>query len=104
MKKLSFDEVFEALSNERLVDVNSVSAKALRRRVWLMLYCAPGCLPDHREVCLTKDAAMQTAQLLYADYAPRGFITKLRRNNIAATDENGYYRVQLSRVQVRELF
>lgn len=104
MKKLTFDEALQALADERHVKADEVRADALRRYVWLMMYSAPGCLPDYRSVSPTKADAIDSAVFLYADDAPRGFITALRRNGIAPTDEQGYYRVEVTRVQIRELF
>jgi hypothetical protein len=104
MPKLTYDEVLQALADEQFIKSEDVRADVLRRRVWLMMYSAPGCLPDHREVCTTKAQAIESAVTLYADDAPRGFATALRRDEIAATDASGYYRVELSHVQIRELF
>lgn len=103
-KKLSFDETLEALNEERFIDADDVRASALRRYVWLMMYSASGCLPDYRSISATKHAAIEDAIWLYADDAPRGFRTALRRDGIAATDDNGYYRVEITRVRVHELF
>ena len=104
MAKLTFDDVLESLAYGCCIDPKDVRADVLKRNIWLMMYSAPGCLPDHREVCTTKAQAIESAVTLYADDAPRGFATALRRDEIAATDASGYYRVELSHVQIRELF
>lgn len=104
MPKLTFDETLEALAEERHIKREDVRAAVLRRHVWTMLYSAPGCLPDHSQVCRTKRDAIESALFLYGDDAPRGFATALRRDGIAAADANGYYRVEVCRVRVSDLF
>ncbi len=104
MPKLDFDQILTALAEERPIKPADVRASVLRRRVWLMQYSAPGCLADHSEVCRTRRDALESAALLYAEDAPRGFVTALRRNGIAPTDSSGYYRVEVSCVRVQDLF
>lgn len=103
-KKLDFDAVLQALADERPIDASEVRADVLRRKVWLMMYSAPGCLPDHRDISRTKAEAIDGAVSLYGDDAPRGFKTQLQRSGIAPTDDNGYYRVEVTQVTIRELF
>ncbi len=104
MAKLTFEEALERINEQRPVRADEVQARALRRYVWLMMYSAPGCLPDHNDVSTNKKDALESARQLYAGDAPRGFMTRLRRHGIAVTDNPGYYRVEISRVQLRELF
>jgi hypothetical protein len=102
--KLTFDEVLGACAEQRTIDRDNVLADVLRRRVWLLMYSAPGCLPDHSEVSRTRAEALESARLLYAEDAPRGFMTALRRNGIAAADSRDYYRVQVVHIRVAGLF
>ena len=102
-KKLDFDVVLQALADERHIKADEVQARVLERKVWLMMYSAPGCLPDHRDISLTKADAIDGAVLLYGDDAPRGFKTALQRHGIAPTDANGYYRVEVTQVSISDL-
>ena len=95
MPKLTYDEALDAINSEQHVDLSRVQPRALRRRVWCMLYSAPGCLPDYRAYCSTRQGAIDTARELYEDDAPRGFATRLRKYGIAAADAQGYYRVEI---------
>lgn len=104
MPKLTFDEALERIAEQRLIRPEEVQTRALRRRVYVMMYSAPGCLPDHSSVSPTRWEAIEDARELYADDAPRGFITQLRRHGIAATDEQGYYRVEISRQTLADCF
>lgn len=102
-KKLTYAEALEAINSERFIKPDEVKASAQRRVVWGMLYSAPGCLPDNRSYGSTKAEAIGDAQLIYGDDAPRGFVTELRRNQIAAVDSSGYYRVEIVRMTLGEL-
>ena len=104
MPKLTFDETLERINDKRCVGRDNVQVRALRRKVWLMMYSAPGCLPDHSETHTRKCDALDSARGLYADDAPRGFMADLRRNGIAAADEDGYYRVEVVRATLAQLF
>ena len=104
MPKLTYDEALQAIADERAIARDSVRARALRRTIWLMMYSAPGCLPDHSEVCRTKQDALESARFIYGDAAPRGFITCLKRDGIAPTDDIGYYRVEVTRQTLADCF
>jgi hypothetical protein len=101
--RLNYDEVMQALADERHIEWTNVRADVLRRKVWNMMYSAPGCLPDHSEVCATKAQAIDTAVFLYGDDAPRGFKTRLQQHHIAGTDDCGFYRVEICRMTVGQL-
>ena len=103
MRKLDFDETLQLLADERPVNPSDVRASVLNRSIYLMMYSAPGCLADHSEVCRTRADALATARLLYADDAPRGFMTELRRVDIAPTDDAGYYRVEIRKLRLRDV-
>lgn len=96
MPKLTFEQALERIANDQPTRAEAISASALRRKVWLLQYSAPGCLADHSEVHTTKGAALESARMLYADDAMRGFMACLKRHHIAACDESGYMRVSIN--------
>ena len=103
MSKLSFDDALQMVAEDRCVSADKIQARALKRTVWLMLYSAPGCMPDHRDVCRTRSEAIETAINIYADDAPKGFRTRLRKYGIAATDPGNYYRVEIVRTTLGDI-
>ena len=60
--KLSYNEALEAIANERHISAADVQARALRRKVWVMMFSAPGCLPDNRNCCATRADALECAR------------------------------------------
>jgi len=102
--KLTFDEAISAINDERSIDRNDIQSSALKRRVYTVLYSAPGCLPDNSAVFETRGAALDYARELYADDAPRGFMAALLRYGIAPIDAQGYYRVEVCKLTLADLF
>jgi hypothetical protein len=101
--KMKYDELMERLGDGYPIAVSEVDVCVLDRPVWIMMYSAPGCLPDYHQYCASKRDALESARALYADDAPRGFMADLRRDGIAAVDRSGYYRVEIVRSTVREV-
>ena len=102
-RKLTFDEAMERVYEERSIDRSEVLASALSRKVWVMHYSAPGCLPDYTNYSMTRADAISGAIELYADDAPRGFATALRRDGIAPCDPHGYYSVSIERLTLGDI-
>lgn len=104
MPKLTFNEVMERMNDERVVKRDDIQASALIRRVYTVLYSAPGCLPDNHAVFTARRDALCYARELYAEDAPRGFMAQLRRCNIAPCDAQGYYHVEICKLTLADLF
>lgn len=81
-KKLTFDDVCEAINDGRHVDVNEVRADALRRHVWIAEWHVPGCLSETQSLCLTRGEAISAALDMASDEngPPRGMRADLMRS------------------------
>lgn len=79
-QKLTFDEAFELIIDERHVDANDVQARALSRYIWISEWHFPGCISESRGYCLTKADAIENCLSMAsgADGPPRGMLTDLR--------------------------
>jgi len=97
MNKLTFDQALERIGDERSIERADVLASALKRKIWCGSWHAPGCMSDHNWTCETRAGCIDVAIQLYAEDAPRGFISALKRDGIAGTDAQGYYRVSIER-------
>lgn len=93
--KLSFDETLERLANEQRVSPSEVSARALRRKVWISGNGLPGCMYDNGpHYHATKRDAIESCAFAadWCDDSPnpyRGIVQSLRRYHsfTAATGE-----------------
>ena len=93
--KLSFDQALERLSDGRYVKPQDVSAKALKRVLWVSEWHIPGCLSESMMYSANKGDAVQSS-LLMADLngeAPRGMKTALMRDGRFDSDSPLFGRV-----------
>lgn len=104
MPKLTFNQALERINDGHAIARAEIRASALRRRVYLLTYCAPGCLPDNCAVFVSRQDALDCARDLYADDAPRGFMRRLRYENVAPADSEGHYWVEISRQTLADCF
>ena len=79
-KKLTFDEAFELIIDERSIDASDVQARALSRYIWISEWHLPGCMSESRGYSLTKNDAIENCLSMAsgADGPPRGMATDLR--------------------------
>ena len=79
-KKLTFDEAFELIIDERSIDASDVQARALSRYIWISEWHFPGCISESRGYCLTKADAIENCLSMAsgADGPPCGMVTDLR--------------------------
>lgn len=93
--KLTFDEVMEKISDERMVDINHVSAKALQRKVWIAEWHIPGCVSESRMHCTTKKEAIDCALSMANDEEKgnRGMKSSLQKYGRFDNDTKMYGRV-----------
>ena len=79
-KKLTFDEAFELIIDERSIDASDVQARALSRYIWISEWHLPGCMSESRGYSLTKNDAIENCLSMAsgADGPPRGMLTDLR--------------------------
>lgn len=78
MAKLSFDQAMARINDGRFVKASEISARALKRKVWVAEWHLPGCLSESQSICLTKAQAIEDA-LSFAD-SPKGMKTTLRKH------------------------
>lgn len=82
MKKITFDQALERLSDGRYVQHQEVSAKALKRVLWVSEWHLPGCISESVTYSTSKGDAIR-ASLSMAESeegAPRGMKTALMRD------------------------
>lgn len=93
--KLTFDEVMERISDERIVDKADVLASALKRKVWVAEWHIPGCLSESRCYCTTKADAIAAACSMAEgeDGVPRGMKAWLASMGSFSSDSPLYGRV-----------
>jgi hypothetical protein len=79
-QKLTFDEAFERINDERYVDASDVQARALSRILWVSEWHLPGCMSESRGYSITKKDAIENCLSMAegADGPPRGMLTDLR--------------------------
>lgn len=108
-KKLTFDEAFELIIDERSIDASDVQARALSRYIWISEWHLPGCMSESRGYCLTKDDAIENCLSMAsgADGPPRGMATDLRtygRSDRTAPDAWARGAIStIERVQLRDI-
>lgn len=93
--KLDFDEALERLSDGRYIKPRDVSAKALKRVLWVSEWHLLGCLSESQTYSMTKGDAVQ-ASLLMAESEngpPRGMKTALMRDGRFDSDSPFFGRV-----------
>jgi len=81
MAKFTFDEAFERINEERMIDRNDVLASALNHVVWVAEWHIPGCLSESQSYCTSKKDAISSA-LMYAEGEkgyPHGMKTALQK-------------------------
>ncbi len=109
VKKLTFDEAFELIIDERSIDASDVQARALSRYIWISEWHLPGCMSESRGYCLTKDDAIENCLSMAsgADGPPRGMATDLRtygRSDRTAPDAWARGAIStIERVQLRDI-
>lgn len=102
-KLMTFDDVMEALNNERPISSEQIQARVLRRKVYVARWQLVGCMPDWSTVCTTRADAIDSACDQPGDEYRRGMRAALSRGEAWATDNgHGYYLVE--RVTVSDLF
>ena len=107
--KLTFDQAFDRINDERSIDASEVQARALQRYIWIAEWHFPGCMSESRAYCLTKANAIESA-LMFAkgeDGPPRGMLTDLQRYGMSdRTTPDAWARgaiTTIERVQLRDI-
>ena len=107
--KLTFDQAFNNINDERPIGASEVQARALRRYIWIAEWHFPGCLSESRTYCLTKADAIKSA-LMFAegeDGPPRGMLADLQRYGMSdRTAPDAWARgaiTTITRVRLRDI-
>jgi len=87
--KLSFNEVLEALADERRVSADQVSARALDRTVWVAEWHLPGCMSESWAIYTTKADAVR-AGVDFSDGSQDG-VNRYPRGIVRALRKHGYF-------------
>ena len=111
--KLTFDEVLERISEDRVVRSEDVYAKDLDRGLWYAEWHIIGCLPESWAYCLTKKEAIETCLQWAAGSEsgkesweiPRGMKTALEKYGFFQHKTNlfGYVNTTIKKIKLREL-
>jgi len=81
--KLSYGQAMDLLAEDRSVKASEVSARALRRKVWVYGHGQPGCMYDSGPYYTdTKASAIACVVGLLADDDCKGAVTALRRAHV----------------------
>jgi hypothetical protein len=90
------EEVIDRLNEELVVDEEEVKPNVLKRKVWVATWGIPGCLPESRSICRTKESAIESA-LWFAESEegdhPKGMLTALRKDGFFYCDSSIFGRV-----------
>lgn len=102
MAKLTYDDVIDAINDERTIKRDDVLLSALTRTVWMSRNGLPGYMPNSQGVNRTKRDAIESCVFIAGDDAPRGFASRLRKYETARDESGESYWVE--RMTIADLF